>query len=53
MIKDANSRFDNCSIIFNYSIRQIILHWGYELAIIGSIDMNYCKKQKTTTTKKK
>ena len=29
MIKDANSRFDDYSI--SPKIRQIILHWGYEL----------------------
>ena len=29
MIKDANSRFDDYSI--SPKIRQILLHWGYEL----------------------
>ena len=29
MIKDANSRFDDCSI--SPKIRQFFLHWGYEL----------------------
>ena len=30
MIKDANSRFDDYSI--SPKIRQILVHWGYELA---------------------
>ena len=30
MIKDVNSRFDDYSI--SPKIRQILLHWGYELA---------------------
>ena len=29
MIKDANSKFDDYSI--SPKIRQILLHWGYEL----------------------
>ena len=29
MIGDADSKFDNCSIL--PKIRQILLHWGYEL----------------------
>ena len=29
MIKDVNGRFDDCSI--TPKIRQILLHWGYEL----------------------
>ena len=29
MIRDASSRFDNYSI--SPKIRQILLHWGYEL----------------------
>ena len=29
MIKDVNDRFDDCSI--SPEIRQIWLHWGYEL----------------------
>ena len=29
MIKDASSKYDDCSIL--PKIRQIILHWGYEL----------------------
>ena len=29
MIKDAGSKFDNYSIL--PKIRQILLHWGYEL----------------------
>ena len=29
MIKDAGSKFDYCSI--SPKIRQILLHWGYEL----------------------
>ena len=29
MIKDVNDRFDNCST--SPKIRQILLHWGYEL----------------------
>ena len=29
MIKDANVRFDDYSI--SLKIRQILLHWGYEL----------------------
>ena len=29
MIKDANSKFDDYSIL--PKIRQILLHWGYEL----------------------
>ena len=29
MIKDAGSKFNDCSISPN--IRQILLHWGYEL----------------------
>ena len=29
MIKDAGSKFDDCSI--SLKIRQILLHWGYEL----------------------
>ena len=55
MIKNSNGRFDDCSVLLK--IRQILMHWGYELvksdllwfiflfiwkwAIIGSIDMNY------------
>ena len=30
MVKDVNSRFDGYSI--SPKIRQILLHWGYELA---------------------
>ena len=33
IIKDANSRFDDYSI--SPKIRQILLHWGYELTEIG------------------
>ena len=29
MIKDAGSKFDDCSI--SPTIRHILLHWGYEL----------------------
>ena len=29
VIRDADSKFDNCSIL--PKIRQILLHWGYEL----------------------
>ena len=29
MIRDAGSKFDDCSI--SPKIRQILLHWGYEL----------------------
>ena len=29
MIKDSNGRFDDYSI--SHKIRQILLHWGYEL----------------------
>ena len=30
MVRDASSKFDDCSI--SPKIRQILLHWGYELA---------------------
>ena len=30
MIRDTDSKFDNYSI--SLKIRQILLHWGYELA---------------------
>ena len=33
MIKDANSKFDDYSI--SPKIRQILLHWGYELTEKG------------------
>ena len=33
MIKDAGSKFDDYSIL--PQIRQILLHWGYELAEKG------------------
>ena len=33
MIKDAGSKFDDYSIL--PKIRQILLHWGYELAEKG------------------
>ena len=29
MIKDAGDKFDDCSI--SPKIRQVLLHWGYEL----------------------
>ena len=35
MIKDAGSKFDDYSI--SPKIRQILLHWGYELAEKGFI----------------
>ena len=31
MIRDDGSKFDDYSISPYYSIRQILLHWGYEL----------------------
>ena len=31
MIKDANGEFDNYSILISPKIRQILLHWAYEL----------------------
>ena len=31
MIKDADSKYDNYSI--SPKIRQILLHWGYELTV--------------------
>ena len=56
MIRSINGRFDDYSI--SPKIRQILLHWGYELvesdllwliflfalkwSIIGLIDKNYC-----------
>ena len=33
MIKDANSKFDDYSV--SPKIRQILLHWGYELTEKG------------------
>ena len=35
MIKDANSRFDDYSVL--PKIRQILLHWGYELTVTDDL----------------
>ena len=66
MIKNAGSKFDDYSISPN--IRQILLHWEYELlekdyfieknlcmkkAIISLADKKFCKKQKKDILKKK
>ena len=67
MIKDAGSKFDDFSI--SPEIRQILLHWGYELiekkflltwqtnvekwAIISLTDNKSCKKQKKDILKEK
>ena len=45
MIKDACSKFDDCSI--SPKIRQTLLHWGYELTekeffIDSILDNNLC-----------
>ena len=29
MIKDSGGKFDNCSV--SLKIRQVLVHWGYEL----------------------
>ena len=67
MIRDAGSKFDDYSI--SPKIRQILLHWGYELtekdflmswpinvrkwAIITLIGKKSCKKQKKRYSKEK
>ena len=66
MIKSAGSKFDDYSVSPN--IRQILLHWDYELlekdyfieknlcmkkAIISLADKKFCKKQKKDILKKK
>ena len=40
MIKDANSRFDDYSI--SPKIRQILLHWGYELTESDLLSFVFC-----------
>ena len=53
MIKDASSKYDDYSI--SPKIRQILLHWGYELwiSVTGLTEKKYCKKQKKDILKKK
>ena len=67
MIKDAGSKFDDYSI--SHKIRQILLHWSYELtekeffnnlknwrikmSIASLTDKTSCKKQKKDILKKK
>ena len=40
MIKDVNGRFDDYSI--SPKIRQILLHWGYELVEVICYDLFFC-----------
>ena len=40
MIKNAGSKFDDCSI--SPKIRQILLHWGYELTESDLSDYFFC-----------
>ena len=40
MIKVGNGRFDDYSI--SSKIRQVVLHWGYELVENGLLWFNFC-----------
>ena len=44
MIKDFNGRLDHYTI--STKIRQILLHWGFEMIYYQFIRKNCCKKQK-------